>query len=88
MTLLRHGGLVSPCVVGNVSVARFGMKLLGRRNESWPSAPGSLRQLCIPDLGSDVGHFADLPSDGSERPSGELPGACPEIVDFVCKEPA
>ena len=88
MTLLQHGGLVSPCVVGDVPVARFGTKLLGRQNESWPSAPGSLCHLCIPDLGSDVGHFADLPSNRSERPPGELPGARPEIVDFVRKEPA
>jgi hypothetical protein len=88
MTLLRHGGLVSPCVVGDVPVARFGTGLLGRQYESRPSAPGFLRHLCIPDLGSDVGHFADLPSDRSARPSGELPGARPEIVDFMCKEPA
>ena len=88
MTLLQHGGLVSPCVVGDVPDARFGTGLLGRQYESWPSAPGLLRHPCIPDLGSDVGHFTDLPSDGSTRPSGELPGACPEIVDFMCKEPA
>jgi hypothetical protein len=88
MTLLRHGGLVSPCVVGDVPDVRFRMKLLGRQNESWPSAPGSRRHLFIPDLRSDVGHFADLPSDRSERPSGELPGARPEIVNFVRKEPA
>jgi hypothetical protein len=81
MTLLRHGGFGAPCVVGDVPVARFG-------TESWPSAPGSLRQLFIPDLGSDVGHFADLSSDTSERLSGELPGACPKIVNFLCKEPA
>jgi hypothetical protein len=88
MTLLRHGGLVSPCVVGNVPVARFGMKLLGSQNESWPSAPGSLWHRCIPDLGSDVGHFADLSSGRSVRPPGELPGARPEKMNFVRKEPA
>ena len=88
MTLLRHGGLVSPCVVGDVLDVRFGMKLLGHQNESWPSAPGSLWHLCIPDPRSDVGHFADLPSDRSERPPGGLPGARPEIVNFVRKEPA
>lgn len=86
MTLLQHGGFGSPCVVGDVPVARFGTELLDRQNESWPSAPGSSRQLCIPDLGSDVGHFADLPSDRSARPPGELPGACSEIVNFLCKE--
>jgi hypothetical protein len=73
MTLLQHGGFVPPCVVGDVPDARFGTELLDRQNESWPSAPGPLRHLCIPDLGSDVGHFA---------------GTGPEIVNFLCKESA
>jgi hypothetical protein len=81
MTLLRHGGFGAPCVVGDVLVARIG-------TESWPSAPGSPRHLFIPDLGSDVGHVEDLSSDRSERLSDELPGACPEIVNFLRKEPA
>jgi hypothetical protein len=81
MTLLRHGGFGAPCVVGEVPVARFG-------TESWPSAPGSLRDLHIPDLGSDVGHFEDRSSDGSERLSDEVAGACPELVDVLRKEPA
>lgn len=81
MTLLQHGGFGAPCVVGDVPLARF-------RTESWPSAPGSVRHLCIPDLRSDVGHFGDLSSGRSERLSGDLPGACPEIVNFLCKEPA
>ena len=89
MTLLQHGGFRAPCVVGDVPVAHM-------RTESWPSAPGSLRHLCIPDLGSDVGHSEDLSSGSSERLSGELPEACPdgdrdtrhEIVNFLRKEPA
>jgi hypothetical protein len=81
MTLLQHGGFVSLCVAGDVSVARFG-------TESSPSAPGSLRHQCIPDLGSDVGHSGDFSSGRSARLPGELPEACPEIVNFPCKEPA
>lgn len=88
MTLLQHGGFVSPCVVGDVLVARFRTELLDRRSESWPNAPGSVRQLRIPDPGSDVGHFADLPSGRSARSLGGLPGGCPEMVNFWCKEPA
>jgi hypothetical protein len=84
MTLLQHGGFGSPCVVGDVPVARFGTELLGRQDESWPSAPGSLRHLCIPDLGSDVGHSDHLFSDTS----AQLPEGCPEIPNFLCKEPA
>lgn len=87
MTLLQHGGFVSPCVVGDVPVARSGTELLDRQNESWPSAPGSLQHLCIPDLGSDVGHFSDLPPGWSALSSGGLGGARPEMVDFMCKEP-
>lgn len=88
MTLLQHGGFVPPCVVGYVSVARFRTQLVDRQNESWPSAPGFRRHLCIPDLRSDVTHFADHPSGRPARPSGEVPGACPEIVNSPCKEPA
>jgi hypothetical protein len=81
MTLLRHGEYGVPCVVGDVSVARLW-------TESWPSAPGSLRHLCIPDLGSDLGHSEDLFSDSSKRLPGEPSEACPELVNFLRKEPA
>jgi hypothetical protein len=86
MTLLQHGGLGLSCVVGDVPDARFGTELLDRRDKSWPSAPGHPRHLLIPDHGSDVDHFSDLPSDGSVRPCREFLGTCIENVNFLCKE--
>jgi hypothetical protein len=86
MTLLQHGGFVPPCAVGDVPDARFGTELLDRQKESWPSAPGSPRHLLIPDHGSDVGHFTDLPSGRSPRRPGEISGTCVEKVIVMRKE--